>query len=155
QTDDLEKIARDFEIRLKRAASLPPGATQEYREAFAPFLERVATIPPHDKWEVPAWDLWTQHMVRFSFAYGVEPLCALLGLKVVGLRSPTPDIFEEVTFDLDDAERARKTRELVERVTTDVVKVVQVAIGHFLDALCGRLGSVLDETLNEVAVRAI
>jgi hypothetical protein len=155
QTDDLDKIAREFEIRLKRAASLPPGATPEQREAFAPFLERVATIPPHDQQEVIGWDLWTQHMVHFFFQYGVEPLCAQLGLKVFGLLSPPPEVFVAATADADDIERARKRRAFVEFVEADVIQVVGKAIEYFPEALSGRLGSVLDETLHEIALRAI
>jgi hypothetical protein len=154
-TDDLDQLAREFEIRLKRAATLLPDTPAEYRVAFAPFLDRMATIPPHDKWTVEPWDLWTQHMVKFSFAYGVEPLCAMLGLKVFGLINPSPEIFEELTSDPDEIERARKTREFVERVEADVVSCVQLAFKYFLEALRGRLGAVLDQTLHEIAIRAI
>jgi len=45
QTDDIGKIAREFEIRLKRLVSFPPDAPPEYKEAFAPFLKRVLEIP--------------------------------------------------------------------------------------------------------------
>jgi hypothetical protein len=155
QTDDLDKIAREFVIRLKRSASLPPGATPEQEEAFAPFLESVAAIPPHDKWHVEGFDLWTQHMVNFYFQYGAEPLCALLGLKALTLINPAPEIFTAATDAPDDIERARKTRLFVEYVTEDVVRIVQKALEYFLEALSGRLGSVLDETLHEIALRAI
>jgi hypothetical protein len=154
-TDDINQLAREFEIRLKRAATLPPDTPAEYREAFTPLLERVAAIPPLDRWETPVWDLSTQHMVRFFFAYDVEPLCALLGLKAFGLIEPSHEYFKAATADPDDIERARKTREFVEHVETDVVKIAQRAFGHFIEALRGRLGSVLDETLYEIAVRAI
>jgi hypothetical protein len=155
QTDDIEKIARDFVIRLKRAASLPPGATPEQREAFAPFLERVAAIPPYDEWHVEGFDLWTQHMVRFSFDYGFEPLAALLGLKVLTLIIPAPKIFAAATDDPDDIEGARKRREVVEFVQADVIRVVGKAIEYFPAALSGRLGTVLDETLHEITLKAI
>lgn len=155
QTDDLDKIAREFEIRLKRAFAFPPDTPAEYTEAFTPFIERMATIPPPDKQEIIGWDLWTQHMVLFSFQYGIEPLCAQMGLKVFDLLSPPPAVFAAATDDLDDIERARKRREFVERVEADVVKVVRRALDLFVEALRGRLGSVLDETLSEIALRAI
>jgi len=154
-TDDIDQLARDFEIRLKRACAFPPDTPAEYKEAFAPFLERVATIPPPDKQKVIGWDLWTQHMVHFSFQYGVEPLCAQLGLKVFGLVSPPPEAFTAITDDRDDIERARKRREIVERVEMDAVRCVQLALESFVEALRGRLGFVLDQTLNEVALTAI
>lgn len=154
-TDDIDQLARDFEIRLKRALAFPPGTPAEYKEAFAPFLERVAAIPPYDKWEVVGWDLWTQHMVHFFFQYGAEPLFASLVLKVFGLLSPPPEVFEASTADDDDIERARKRREIAERIETDAVRVVQRAIDNFVDALRGRLGSALDQTLDEIAIKAI
>jgi uncharacterized protein YjbJ (UPF0337 family) len=154
-TDDIKQLAREFEIRLKRAASTWPGATPEYKEAFAPFLERVAAIPPLDKWNVPAWDLWTQHMVKFSFAYGIEPLLALLALKAFGLIAPSNEYFEAVTAGADDIERARKTQMFVEAVEADVTRIAGAAIGRFLMALRGRLGAVLDDTLSEITVGAM
>jgi len=91
-TDDLDKIAREFEIRLRRSATVRPDMPAEYREVFEPFLKRVAAIPPLDKWTVPpGLELWTQHMVYFCFQYGAEPLFALLGLKAFALIAPSPE----------------------------------------------------------------
>lgn len=154
-TDNLEELVRDFEIRLKRSATVRPNMPAEYREAFEPFLKRVAAIPPFEKWEVPAWDLWTQHMVKFSFAYGADPLFALLGLKAFALIAPSAEYFEAVTAAPDDIERARKMRAFVEAVEADVFRIVEVAAGRFVEALRGRLGVVLDETLGEIAVWAL
>lgn len=155
QTDDIEQLAREFEIRLKRAARLPPGATPEQREAFAPLLERVAAIPPFDKWHIVGFDLWTQHLVKFSFDFGVEPLAALLSLKALGLICPPPEVFTAATAGADGIELARKRRAFVEAVEADVVRVVLKARKYFAEALSARLGSVLDETLHEIALRAI
>jgi hypothetical protein len=154
-TDNLAELARGFEIRLKRSATLPPGVTAEYREAFEPFLQRVAAIPPFDKWEVLTWDLWTQHMVQFFFAYGVEPLRALLCLKAFALIAPSDEYFEAVTGDPYDIERARRTREFVEKVESDFNKIVDKATGRFVEALRGRLGDVVDATVKEIVVSAI
>jgi hypothetical protein len=154
-TDDIDQLARAFQIRLKRGVAFPPGTPAEYKAAFAPLLERVAAIPHYDKWEVPAWDLWTQHMVKFSFAYGIEPLIAQLTLKAFAHIAPSPEVFAAATDDADDIERARKTREFVEVIEAAVNEIAQRAIGHFLDALRGRLGSVLDQTLNEIIIKAI
>ncbi|MGH9937153.1 MAG: hypothetical protein ACREAM_12950, partial [Blastocatellia bacterium] len=154
-TDNIEELARTFEIRLKRSFSFPPDTPAEYKEALAPLLERMVAIPPFDRWTAPAWDLVTQHMVQISFAYGVEPLLALLNLKVFELIVPPPEIFEELTADSDDIERARKTRQFVECVEIDVVRCVRLASESFVDALRGRLGTVMDQTLSEIAVTAI
>jgi hypothetical protein len=77
-TSIVETLAREFEIRLKRASSPPPDLTPEYREAFGPFFGRMGNVPPTDQWEWRAFDLWTHYMVRFCFFYGAEPLRELL-----------------------------------------------------------------------------
>src|SRR5262245_61479910 len=154
-TDSIEELARTFEIRLKGSATLPPGTPAEYRGGFAPLLERMATIPPSDKWQVEPWELVTQHMVKFHFAYGIEPLIAQLTLKVFGEIAPSPKVFAAATADSDDIERARKTREFVEGVGEVIDEIAGRAIVHFVEALRGRLGFVLDQTLSEITVRAI
>jgi hypothetical protein len=154
-TDDIEKLVRDFEVRLKGLASLPPGTPPEYREAFSSFLEQVISIPSLEQHEVLDIKLMTQHLVYFQFIYGIEPLCALLGLKAFNSLSPSPSIFNQKTLDTDEAEQARKTQELVELVARDVNACVSHACELFEDALRGRLASVIVEVTNEVITRSI
>ncbi len=155
-TDNLEDLVRNLEVRLKSAAaSLLEGAPPAYREAFLPLLEKLVSISSPDQQEKVSYHLWTQHLVYFRFVYGMEPLRAILGLKAFGALRLPPEAFEAATFDSDEAERARKTQE----ITTTFEGVVDGCVSHasdlFVDALRGRLGSVIEETANEVMIRAI
>lgn len=154
-TSTVETLAREFEIRLKRASSPPPDLTPEYREAFGPFFERMGTVPPPDQWKWFPFDLWTPHMVRFCFVYGVEPLRALLARKAFWMIAPSIEYFEAARADDDDIERARKTRAFVDAVVMDIDAITDVAIGRFAEALSCRLSTVLDDALSEIALRAM
>jgi hypothetical protein len=154
-TRDVEILAREFEIRLKKASSPPPNLIPAYREAFRPFFERMGALPPPGQWEWFAFDLWTHYMTRFYFVYGAEPLRELLAREAFRLIAPSIEYFEKATAAADDVERARRTRAFVEAVEADVDLIVEEALRRFAVALGYRLGAVLNETLDEVALAAL
>lgn len=150
-----EDHVSDFWERWELLKQLPPGTPQEYQDAFNPIIEKNVSIPPPEQQNVIEFTLWTQHLVHFGFAYGEECIDALLWKSVHSRLSISPEQFNRKTSDSDDIERARKVRELVERHEADVTLCVSRAKEMFLDALRGRLGSVVIEACNECAIRAI
>ncbi|MCI0389110.1 MAG: hypothetical protein MOB07_10160 [Acidobacteria bacterium] len=154
-TTDVEQMERELRIRLNERAALPPSTPEEYKKAFAPFLELLLEIPPPEQQNIGEITLTTQHMVRFRIEYGVEPLLAQIALKAFSMLCPAPGIFEKVVADPNKSEHARKTKEFIERLETDVLRCVTRATEEFVESLRGRLGSALDQTLNEIVIRAI
>lgn len=153
--DDFEKAIREFETRLKGLSAFPPGFPSEYQMAFSPLVERLAEVPPHEMEHIEEWDLWTTHMARFQIQCGAESLSALLQLKAFELRRPSQKEFEDETFDSDDIERARKTRECVDRVEREVIGLCIRASRGFIDALRGRLNTLVEATMDEALINAI
>lgn len=94
-------------------------------------------------------------MVQFHFTYGIETLTALLGLGAFARLSPSPNQFQRIVSDPDSNEQAMKTNQLVGAVVSDVTKCVDGACKMFEEALRGRLGTVVNQTIDEIIVRSI
>lgn len=153
------EIAQQFQERIQfmRKHPFPPDTPQEYVDSFLPLVEHYFSIPPIEDQHVISFDLWTQHLVLFTFAYGEECINSFLWKQVFTLLSLPPDFFLEcVNGDLPDGtDKAEAIRAIVKIIDKDVLICYERALEMFVEVLRSRLGTIVVDTYQECAIRAI
>jgi hypothetical protein len=154
----LARMLGRFEERweLKKKNWFPPGTPEAFREAFFPVVERVLTLPPVEQRPAEVVQYWTEEMFQFWVRWPEEVRDAMIQERILrGLLPPTDVISQIRAQVLDSIEQARLIRELAERCEADVALCLHRAKELFQESLFGRLRTVILDTCQEVAIRAI
>lgn len=150
-----QEMVDNFRQRIEWMRLLPPGAPEEFRQAFEQLKREKLAFSDPDKCTPEHYGLWTQHLFYFDFVYFQEWLDSFLWSSIHSRLLPSPETFKNNTQDSDLIETARKVREFVERHADDVDKCVVRARGKFLQVLSSKLGSLVLEVCDEIAVTTV
>jgi hypothetical protein len=155
-TDSLEEIYKHFLFRLTHMQKMPPDTPKEYCETFEPMVRRNTQVPLRHKLGKMNYDLWTQHFVHFNFSYSPEFLRAILWHTLFLRIAPDPEVFFAALQEgFKEMARNDIKQQIADGVESDVSKCVELAFQSFVEALRGRLGTIVTDTCDELAITVI